>query len=277
MKVLVIGLGLIGGSMAWELRKQGHSVTGADASAKNAETARNRGLVDGIATPEAGMQGADLIVIAVPVDAAVRLLPGILDRVEEGQTVIDLGSTKAAIVAAAEGHPARARFVACHPMAGTEFSGPEAAVEGLYAGRFTVICNKDESDPDALATAERLFETLGMKTVYYNAEAHDMHAAFVSHISHITSFALALTVLDKEKNEKDIFSLAAGGFTSTVRLAKSAPHTWVPIFKQNKKYLLDVLDAQTEKLRLFREAIESDSDTDLHALIEEANEIKRIL
>jgi prephenate dehydrogenase len=162
-------------------------------------------------------------------------------------------------------------------MAGTEFSGPEAAVEGLFAGRFTVICNKDESDADALATAERLFETLGMKTVYYHAEAHDMHAAFVSHISHITSFALALTVLDKEKNEKDIFSLAAGGFTSTVRLAKSAPRTWVPIFKQNKKYLLDVLDAQSEKLRLFKEAIESDSDVELHTLIEEANEIKRIL
>lgn len=276
MKAAVIGLGLIGGSAALALKRAGHEVWGVDASAKNAEKAGELGLADRIISTREATE-ADLIIAAVPVDAVTALLPEILDRCDRGQTVMDLGSTKAALVDAVKGHPHRGRFVACHPMAGTEFSGPEAALPDLFAGKFAVICDREDSDPDALRTAESVLAEWGMKTVYYSAEVHDMHAAFVSHISHITSFALALTVLDKEKNDKDIFTLAAGGFTSTVRLAKSAPHTWVPIFKQNKKYLLDVLEAQTEKLRLFKEAIESESDTDLFALIEEANEIKRIL
>ncbi len=277
MKAAVIGLGLIGGSFALELKRLGWHVSGADASADHAMQALERGLVHAQGKWEDIVDGAELIVLAMPVDAIASLAPAVLDRMREGQVLIDLGSTKGRILEAVQGNARRAQFVACHPMAGTEFSGPAAAHEGLFANRFVVICAREASSPAAVALVEGLFGQMGMQTVYYSAEAHDMHAAFVSHISHVSSFALALTVLDKEQNEKDIFQLAAGGFTSTVRLAKSAPHTWVPIFRQNKAHLLSVLDAHMEKLGAFKTALTADDPEALHQLIAEANQIKRII
>ncbi len=277
MKATVIGLGLIGGSFALELIKMGYTLCGVEASAAHAEKALDRKLVHEVKPLEVALQKAQLIVLATPVDAALQLLPELLEHMVDGQVLIDLCSTKGRLCEAVAKHPKRGQYVASHPMAGTEFSGPEAAVEGLFAGRFMVVCEKEKSSPDALAFAEALFAKMYMRTVHYTADAHDMHAAFVSHISHVSSFALALTVLNKEENDKDIFQLAAGGFTSTVRLAKSAPHTWVPIFRQNRQHLLDVMDAHLNKLHAFRKALENDDAEALEALMLRANEIKRII
>lgn len=277
MKAGIIGLGLIGGSFALELRRLGWHVTGTDVSETHAASAHKRRLVDAVATWQEMATTCDLLVLATPVDAIAALLPALLDGARDGQVVIDLGSTKSGIVHQVAGHPRRGQYVACHPMAGTEFSGPGAAMEGLFTGKFMVICDRDQSDGASVRLVEGLFGQMGMRVVDYHAGEHDMHAAFVSHISHISSFALALTVLDKEADDKAIFQLAAGGFTSSVRLAKSAPHTWVPIFRQNRQHLLDVLDAHMDHLAAFREALESDDGETLHSLIAKANEIKRII
>lgn len=277
MKAGVIGLGLIGGSLALELRRLGWHVTGTDAIEAHAASAHRRRLVDAVSSWQEMTTNCDLLVLAMPVDAIATLLPALLDRAKDGQAVIDLGSTKSGIVSKVAGHPRRGQYVACHPMAGTEFSGPGAAKEGLFTGKFMVICNREESDGPAVKLAEGLFGQMGMRVVDYHAVEHDMHAAFVSHISHISSFALALTVLDKEADDKAIFQLAAGGFTSTVRLAKSAPHTWVPIFRQNRQHLLDVLDAHMDHLAAFREALDNNDGEALHSLIAKANAINRII
>jgi prephenate dehydrogenase len=193
------------------------------------------------------------------------------------QVVIDAGSTKHNLIEAVKDHPKRGRYVATHPMWGTEYSGPEAAQRGAFSGKATIICNKEESDVDALAVAEKLYDTLGMYLVYMNADAHDVHVAYVSHISHITSFALANTVLEKEKEEDAIFELASAGFESTVRLAKSNAAMWVPIFMQNKENVLDVLNEHITQLRKFKACLEKENVEYLGELIENANKIKRII
>jgi prephenate dehydrogenase len=215
--------------------------------------------------------------VAIPVDATIPVIRNILDRVTDSQVVVDAGSTKQALCDALRGHPHRNRFVASHPMWGTEYSGPEAAVRNAFAGKVCVICEKAASAPDALATTEELYRQLGMQLIYMNADDHDRHAAYVSHISHITSFALANTVLEKEKEEETIFELAAGGFESTVRLAKSNPAMWAPIFMQNKENVLDVLNEHISQLRKFKSCLEKDNMEYLWELMENANKIKRIL
>jgi len=277
MKIAVIGLGLIGGSFALEMKRLGHHVVGVEASESHAKMAMKRQLVDHICTLHECIEVSDLLVLATPVDAISALLPELLAKIKDHQVVIDFGSTKGAILAEANKHVKRGRYVACHPMAGTEFSGPEAAVTDLFANKFVVICDRDDSDADALSLVNGIFDALKMKTVHYSGDLHDIHAAFVSHISHISSFSLALTVLEKEKNQKDIFQLAAGGFTSTVRLAKSAPHTWVPIFLQNRHHLLEVLQSHIEQLRAFELALSNNSASSLQDLIERANHIKKII
>ncbi len=277
MKIAVIGLGLIGGSFALEMKRLGHHVVGFEADETHAKRAIERRLVDQICTMDECIEVSDLLVLATPVDAISALLPELLAKIKDHQVVIDFGSTKGAILAEANKHVKRGRYVACHPMAGTEFSGPEAAVTDLFANKFVVICDRDDSDADALSLVNGIFDALKMKTVHYSGDLHDIHAAFVSHISHISSFSLALTVLEKEKNEKDIFQLAAGGFTSTVRLAKSAPHTWVPIFLQNRHHLLEVLQSHIEQLRAFELALSNNSASSLQDLIERANHIKKII
>lgn len=278
MKTAIIGLGLIGGSTALVLREKGmtEQIIGVDNSPAHAQKALELNIVSEVMPLVEAVRNSELIIIAVPVDAAKKVVLEIMDVVDQ-QVVMDMGSTKSGIVEEVSGHPRRGRFVACHPMWGTEFSGPTAATVHAFAGKASIICNAGESDPDAVALARNVLETLGMYVLHMDADAHDVHTAYISHISHITSFALANTVLEKEREEKAIFDLASAGFESTVRLAKSNASTWVPIFRQNKENLLDVLNEHITQLRKFKSCLEKENWEYLQELIENANKIKRIL
>ena len=275
----IIGLGLIGGSMALDLKRRGFAreVLGVERDTVAAEAARTIGLVDEVVSYEDCIHRADIIVVAVPVGAAVKMVPDILDRFVPEKIVIDVCSTKSQICHATQYHPLRKQFVSTHPMAGTEYSGPWAAQPGLFDGRACIFANAEESSPKALKTIEQLYATLNMRPIYMNADQHDVHTAYVSHISHVTSFALALTVLDKEKDEKHIFDLASGGFSSTVRLAKSNADMWVPILSQNHDNILHVMDTYIDKMQQFRNAIADYDEAKVRELIQEANRIKKIL
>ena len=279
MKLTIIGTGLIGGSIALKLREK-HFVDyvyGVDQNEQHLVEAKELGIIDEGSTLESAVQNSDLIILAIPVDAARKLLPSVLDLVNDQQTVMDVGSTKGGIVQAANTHKNRNRFVAFHPMWGTENSGPKSAISDSFTGRAGVICDKDDSAPDALKMVEEVAETLGMNLLYMDADGHDIHTAYISHISHITSYALANTVLEKEREEDTIFQLASSGFSSTVRLAKSHPEMWVPIFRQNKENVLDVLNEHITQLRKFKSALEKDNYDYLEELIRNANKIRGIL
>ncbi|MBQ1978966.1 MAG: prephenate dehydrogenase [Alistipes sp.] len=279
MKVFIAGLGLIGGSLALALKDRAlaDEVLGLEANEERAEEALRLGLADRIVSFEEGVREADLTVLATPVDTIPTLAIKALNRISDQQTVIDLGSTKEELCELISQHARRGRFVAVHPMWGTEYSGPKAAVHGAFAGRTVVICEKERSDEDALKLIEELFRALEMPAIYMASEEHDLHAAYVSHISHITSFALANTVLEKEREDQHIFDLAGGGFESTVRLAKSSAATWVPILMQNKYNVLDVLREHIHQLQLMRRMIERDDVEGLDELITRANSIQRII
>lgn len=279
MKISIIGVGLIGGSMALKLREKNLAsfIYGIDNNTQHISDALNLKIIDAGADLEEGIKNSDLIILAIPVDAARKLLPAILDLVSDHQIVMDAGSTKAGIVHAVKDHPKRSRFVAFHPMWGTENNGPKSAIAESFSGKAGVICNKEESAEDALATVEKVVNALDMHMIYMNAEDHDVHTAYISHISHITSYALANTVLEKEREEETIFQLASSGFSSTVRLAKSHPEMWVPIFKQNKENVLDVLNEHISQLRKFKSALEKENYEYLEELITNANRIRGIL
>ncbi|MBR5703279.1 MAG: prephenate dehydrogenase [Bacteroidales bacterium] len=280
MNIGVIGLGLIGGSMAIDLRRRGFAgkVLGVENEKLNAEAALKIGLADEIVDLEACVAGSDVIVLAIPVGSAVKLLPSVLDLVAgTNKLVLDVCSVKECLCQVAAGHKARAQYVATHPMAGTEYSGPWAAMPGLFDGRACIFCDIEESSPKAVRLVEKLYDVLNMRVIRMRSDAHDMHVAYVSHISHITSFALALTVLDKEKDEKHIFDLASGGFSSTVRLAKSSADMWVPILAQNHDNVLRVIDTYIDKMKEFRSAIDAYDEARIRELIEEGNKIKRII
>ena len=283
MKVGIIGLGLIGGSMAIDLKRKGFAdeILGVESEPVNAAAAEKIGLVDRTVAVDECLAESDIVVLAVPVGAAVRMLPMVLDRFgelkDDAKTVIDVCSTKEQLARCVKYHPQRRQYVATHPMAGTEYSGPWAAMPGLFDGHACIICDSEESSPKAVRKVETLYETLNMRTIYMNSSNHDVHAAYVSHISHVTSFALALTVLDKEKDEKHIFDLASGGFSSTVRLAKSSPDMWTPILSQNRDNVLHVMDTYIEKMQAFRKAIEDGDEEAVRRLIEDANRIRRII
>ncbi len=279
MKAAVVGVGLIGGSFALALKDRQicSEVIGVDNSEKNREKAVALGIVDKVMPLNDVIECVDLIVLATPVDSLPTLAVKVLNKVDK-QIVIDMGSTKQELAEMIQQHPKRGRFVLTHPMWGTEFSGPEAAVrEGAFSGRTVVICDKEKSDPDALAKVEDIYTKIGMPIKYMSSEEQDLHTAYVSHISHITSFALALTVLEKEREEDHIFDLAAAGFESTVRLAKSSPETWAPIFMQNKYNVLDVLREHIHQLQIFRRMLEKDDVQGLTGMMQKANTIKRIL
>ena len=279
MRVTVIGLGLIGGSFALALRAKGIAteVVGVEANPLHAAKALELGIADSVLPLAEAIEGSELIAIAVPVDAIPQLAVKILNRVTEHQIVIDMGSTKGELCEIISQHPARSRFVATHPMWGTEFSGPQAATADSFAGRNVVICQKELSDVKAVEKVESIYRILGMGVLEMDAEQHDLHAAYVSHISHITSFILSTTVLEKEREEEAIFNLAGGGFDSTARLAKSSAQTWIPIFKQNKYNVLDVLREYIHQLNLFRKALERDDYKEIEQIILRANQIKRVL
>ena len=302
----IIGLGLIGGSMALDLKRRGFAsrTLGVENDTVSAHAAETIGLVDEVVSYEDCIRRADIIVVAVPVGTAVKMVPDILDRLAapEGEgspagtsalksvpagdpspsrasakIVIDVCSTKEPVCRAVEGHPCRAQYVSTHPMAGTEYSGPWAAQPGLFDGRACILADAEESAPSAVETIEALYGALNMRILRMDARQHDVHTAYVSHISHVTSFALALTVLDKEKDEKHIFDLASGGFSSTVRLAKSNPDMWVPILTQNRDNVLQVMDTYIDKMSQFRDAVAARDDARIRELILQANKIKKII
>jgi prephenate dehydrogenase len=235
------------------------------------------GLIDESLPLADAVKKSDLIYVAIPVDVTVPVMRQIMDLIGDQQIVADAGSTKHVLCSSLADHPRRGRFVATHPMWGTEYSGPEAAVKEAFTGRACVICEKEKSDTDALNAMEKIYRQLGMYLVYMDAYNHDVHAAYVSHISHITSFALANTVLEKEKEEDAIFELAGGGFESTVRLAKSSPAMWAPIFMQNRENVLDVLNEHISQLRKFKSCLEKENYAYLQELMENANKIGRII
>lgn len=276
--ITIVGMGLIGGSLAIQLheKKISSRLYGVETHPGHARKALELELVDEILQLEEAICQSDIIILAVPVDEAVTLLPRVLDMLTH-QAVLDLGSTKSPATEAVKGHPNRGRFVATHPMWGTEYSGPEAARRDAFTGKAAILCNTEESDPDALDWVKYMYNKIGMHVLEMEAGAHDLHAAYVSHISHITSFALANTVLEKEKEENAVFELASAGFESTVRLAKSNPSMWVPIFMQNRENVLDVLNEHITQLLKFRECLERSDKINLTRLIEEANTIRRII
>ncbi len=265
--------------MALKLREKNIAgfIYGIDNNTQHISDALELKIIDAGVDLEHGIKNSDLIILAIPVDAARKLLPSVLDLVSDQQTVMDAGSTKAGIVNAVKDHPKRSRFVAFHPMWGTANNGPKSAIAESFSGKAGVICNKEESADDALATVEKVVHALDMHMIYMNAEDHDVHTAYISHISHITSYALANTVLEKEREEETIFQLASSGFSSTVRLAKSHPEMWVPIFKQNKENVLDVLNEHITQLRKFKSALEKENYEYLEELISNANRIRGIL
>ena len=269
---------MIGGSLAIQLheKKLSSKLIGVDADADHAQQAIELELVDEMLPLDEPSPASDVIVLAIPVDKLVDLLPAVMDKIDQ-PVVIDLGSTKRQLIDVIKDHPKRGRYVATHPMWGTEYSGPQAAVRGAYENKAVIICNANESDADALEWVKGMYKKIGMRLLEMEANAHDLHAAYVSHISHITSFALANTVLEKEKEENAIFELASAGFESTVRLAKSNPAMWVPIFMQNKVNVLDVLNEHIEQLKKFKDSIKKDDGSELRGLIEEANKIRRII
>jgi prephenate dehydrogenase len=277
-RIAIIGIGLIGGSLAIQLheKKISSRLIGVDASKEHEAKALELELVDEVLPMDDAIAQSDVVVLSIPVDTMVGLLPKVLDKVTH-QIVLDLGSTKSQLVEAVKQHHRRGRYVATHPMWGTEYSGPAAAVRGAFEDKAVIICNEEESDADAVEWVKQMYKKIGMHLLNMEAKAHDLHAAYVSHISHITSFALANTVLEKEKEDQAIFELASAGFASTVRLAKSNSNMWVPIFLQNKVYVLDVLDEHIEQLKKFRNSIEESDTGKLKGLIEHANKIKRIL
>ncbi|PUZ30322.1 prephenate dehydrogenase [Chitinophaga costaii] len=278
MTITIIGTGLIGGSLAISLREQHLATTiiGVDNNQANLERAKALGLIDTYLPLDEAFAQSDLVILAIPVDAVLHLLPGLLDKATK-QVIMDVGSTKEKILDLVKDHPHRGRFVAAHPMAGTEYSGPDAATSQLFLHKTMVLCDVKRSDEDAVEMVEDLVEKLQMRLVYMNAKEHDLHTAYVSHISHITSFALALTVLQKEREAGRIFELASGGFASTVRLAKSSPDMWVPIFKHNRNNVLDVLDEHIHQLQSMKSMLENEDYNSFYKAIQRANKIKKIL
>ncbi len=279
MKVAIFGIGLIGGSAAKDLRAAGFctEIIGVGRSEQNCKLALELGLVDKIVSKEEAIDQADLIILTVPVNVLIDELKFVLDRVQPHQVITDMGSTKGIIIDAIKDHPNRKQYVASHPMAGTENSGPSAAISDLFKGKVCIICDKENSNTEAVELIEKMYTVLGMRLKYMDAHQHDMHAAYISHISHISSFVLAATVLEKEKDEEAILEMAGGGFESTVRLAKSSPEMWAPIFQQNKNYLLEVMDTYIEKMYHFRNLINKNKNEELKEFMNSANEIRKIL
>ncbi|HLN52404.1 MAG TPA: prephenate dehydrogenase [Lentimicrobium sp.] len=280
MTITVVGIGLIGGSLMKDLKMRGFAdrIIGVESNPHHQKIALLCRMADEIDTLEKAVEQSDLIILAAPVHSNCAMLPLILDKIANTQKVVaDMGSTKGSIAAVARDHAGRGRYVAVHPMAGTEHSGPLSSVWKLFDNKTAIICDKELSDPDALEVIHQMLDILKMNPVYMRSDEHDVHVAYVSHISHITSFSLALSVLEKEHEEKNILTLAAGGFESTVRLAKSNAETWAPIFLDNAAYVLEVMDTYIEKMNEFKKLISARDSDGLKAIIEEANKISHIL
>jgi len=275
----IIGLGLIGGSLAISLRNKvdESKIVSAFYSDEESLIALERGLVDEVLSFEDVCKTSNIIILATPVELIQQLLPKVLDLVSENTVVTDVGSTKKSICDSIAYHPKRKQFVAAHPIAGTENNGPQAAIDGLFNGKLNILCDVEKSDKNAVNKVKELFESVGMHTTFRDADEHDRQLAYVSHLSHASSFMLGLTVLDMERNEENIFNLAGSGFESTVRLAKSSPEMWSSIFAQNKTNILTALRSYIENLQAFYQLIESDNTSKTKELMIAANEVRRVL
>lgn len=278
MKIGIIGLGLMGGSFALDIKAPFPSsiIHGIDNSAENLNKAKEIGLIDFIISYK-DLRKMDLILVAVPVSHSLNIIPKVLDLISSNTLVFDVGSTKQAICELLNDHLKRGNYLAAHPMAGTEFSGPEAAQKGLYVGKTNIICEFEKTDIKLRKLALKIFNNLEMKTIYMDPKSHDIHVAYVSHLSHISSFMLGKTVIEKEENENNIFDLAGSGFESTVRLAKSLPETWTPIFLQNKGNLVLAIEEYVSNLNLIKELILNENESDLSEILNNTNRIKEIL
>lgn len=276
--IFVVGVGLIGGSFALDIKSLNSNCTiyGIDKSESHLDEAKQLGVIDKIAKIE-DLNNADLVIIAIPVDATLQVLPEVLDHISDDTIVFDAGSTKEDICFKVRNHPKRRNYLAAHPIAGTEHSGPKAALRNLYKNKTNIICEVEETAFKLQEKALKLFSDLGMRIRYMNPKAHDKHIAYVSHLSHISAFMLGKTVIEKEKNERDIFDMAGSGFESTVRLAKSSPAMWAPIFKQNKSNVIETLDEYITNLEHFKKLMEDDDFDAVFKEMETTNHIKEIL
>ncbi len=278
MNIFIIGIGLIGGSFAKDIKRLHPSakIYGIDSNPTHLEEALASNIIDGKSS-YGELQLADMVIVTVPVDVMLTELPKILDAVHDNCVVFDGGSTKSHICKSVEGHPKRRNYLACHPIAGTEFSGPSAAIEHLYEGKTNIICEVEKTAFKLQEKALGLFQKIGMRIRYMNPEAHDKHIAYVSHLSHISSFMLGKTVIEKEKNERDIFDMAGSGFESTVRLAKSSPAMWTPIFEQNKENVVETLEEYIGNLQAFKELLLNGNYEGIYNEMNDTNKIKEIL
>jgi len=276
--IYIVGVGLIGGSIAKDVKDLNPSISifGIDSNAEHLKQALELNVIDFEATLKDVAQ-ADFVILTVPVDVSVKILPGILDMVGDDALVMDAGSTKRDICKAVENHPKRRNFLATHPIAGTEFSGPKAAMVGLFQKKTNIICEVEKTAFKLQEKALAIFQIMGMRIRYMNPEAHDKHIAYVSHLSHISAFMLGKTVIDKERNERDIFDMAGSGFASTVRLAKSSPAMWTPIFKQNKENVIETLEEYISNLTHFKDSMKADDFEAIFNEMENTNYIKDIL
>ena len=278
MKIYVIGIGLIGGSIALSAKELNPQITifGIDNNPAHIDEALALGVIDQAAVLD-DLANADIVIVSVPVDVTMTLLPQVLDRIHEDAIVFDVGSTKSLVCEAVANHPKRRNFLATHPIAGTEFSGPSAALTGLFNGKTNIICEVEKTAFKLQEKALKLFNAMQMRIRYMEPKSHDKHIAYVSHLSHISSFMLGKTVIEKEKHEQDIFDMAGSGFESTVRLAKSSPAMWTPIFKQNKAQVLEGLEEYISNLTQFRDLLLKDDFNAIHDEMQSVNKIKEIL
>lgn len=276
--IYAIGVGLIGGSLALDIKKNNPDMVIHGISRKDAtlDEAISLNLIDKKAALD-DIKYADLVIISIPVDATVKLLPTVLDLIPDTGLVVDAGSTKEAICRVVEKHPKRRNFLAMHPIAGTEHSGPSAAISGLFKGKTNIVCEVEKTTFKLQEKALKLFTDIGMRIRYMNPIDHDKHIAYVSHLSHISAFMLGKTVIEKEKNERDIFDMAGSGFASTVRLAKSSPEMWTPIFKQNKTNVIETLEEYINNLTQFKELMKDDDFESIFKEMKNTNHIKDIL
>ena len=278
MKVVVIGIGLIGGSMVLDIKALHPEATvlGMDANESHLQQAIDLGVVEKAGTTE-DLADADFVIVSVPVDIALTVLPQVLDAMGENTIVFEVGSTKLPICEAVANHPKRRNYIATHPIAGTEFSGPTAAIKGLFQGKTNIICEVEKTTFKLQEKALQLFVAMGMRIRYMDPQSHDKHIAYVSHLSHISSFMLGKTVIDKETEEQDIFDMAGSGFESTVRLAKSSPAMWTPIFKQNKQQVVNTLEEYISNLSKFKTLLENEDYDAIYQEMQSVNKIKEIL
>ncbi len=278
MKIFIVGVGLIGGSLALDIKDafKNAIIYGIDNNDKHLTKAKELHIIDEITTIE-DVIDADIVIVSIPVNTSLKVIPEILNNVSDNCLVMDVGSTKTQICEIIKNHPKRRNFLATHPIAGTEFSGPSAALKKLYNGKTNIICEVEKTAFKLQEKALEIFSKLGMRIRYMDAKSHDKHIAYVSHLSHISSFMLGKTVIEKEKNERDIFDMAGSGFASTVRLAKSSPEMWTPIFEQNKENVIETLDEYIHNLKHFRELLKDNNFSEIHAEMKNTNHIKQIL